>query len=70
MDKYFSDGHVDVYIDEEGCKDITAMQRGQIYKRLKTHYHHMKKIELGPRSKAVHFGQPVIAVKEVKVWTG
>ena len=40
--------------------------QGRLHKGLKTYMQHKVKVDIGPMSRAAHFEQPDIAVKEVK----
>ena len=64
MGNHFSDNHVDGYLGLNGWKTCHTTQQGHLLKRLREHFHHIREVEVGQRSKAARFEHPIVAVKE------
>ena len=66
MDNHFSGKNVDHHLGSNGYKGVYTSARGRLRASVKKYYHHVKAVNVGPRSRTTRFANPVIAVKEVE----
>ena len=60
MDNHFSGRNVDHYLGINGYKGVYTCARGRLQASVKKYYHYVKDVDVGPRSRAARFANPVV----------